>query len=56
MGGRESRLTCSKAHPEPPVEVHDGVMEDMEEGHLAVLLPQHKEDLTGEGGGRGTEG
>lgn len=37
--------TCREAHSKPPGEGHDRVVVDMEEGHLAVLLPQHKENL-----------
>lgn len=38
-------FTCRKADTEPPGEWHDGVMVDMKESHLAVLFPQHKENL-----------
>lgn len=36
--------TCRKSNSEPPGEGHDGMMVDVEKCHLAVLLPQHKED------------
>lgn len=39
--------TCSEADTKPPGKGHYGVMVDMEERNLAVLLPQNKKDLTG---------
>ena len=38
--------TSGKAYAKPPREGHDGVVVDVEEGDLAVPLPQHKEHLT----------
>lgn len=37
--------TWSIGNSPPPGPGHEGVVEDMKEGYLAVLLPQHKEDL-----------
>lgn len=37
--------TCSKLDSKPPCEGHDRVMVHMEEGDLAVLFSQHKENL-----------
>lgn len=39
-----SLATWSKTDSKPPGEGHDGVMIDMKKCHLAVLLPQNKED------------
>lgn len=37
--------TCSKLDSEPPGEGHDGVVVDVEERHLTILLAEHKEHL-----------
>lgn len=37
--------TWCKADSEPPGERHDGVMVHVQERHLAVLFPEHEEDL-----------
>lgn len=37
--------TWCKPHSEPPGERHDGVMVHMQKCDLAVLFPEHKEDL-----------
>lgn len=37
--------TSHKFHPSPPVEDHGGVMVDVEEGQLTVLLPQDEKYL-----------
>lgn len=41
---KRSHPTWSKTNAKPPGEGHDGVMVDVKERHLAVLLPQYKED------------
>lgn len=41
----KKNFTCSKPDSKPPGEGHDGVVIDMKKCHLAVLLPQDKEDL-----------
>ena len=38
-------LTRSIADTPPPGPRHEGMVEDVQEGDLAMLLPQHKEDL-----------
>lgn len=37
--------TWCKPDSEPPGERHDGVMVHMQKCHLAVLFPEHEEDL-----------
>lgn len=44
QGVERSHTTWRKPNSKPPGEGHDGVMVDMKECHLAILLPQHKED------------
>lgn len=37
--------TWSKLDSKPPGPWHDGMMEDMKESHLAILLTQNKKHL-----------
>ena len=46
--GKEESLTLSSRHPlhaNPPEQEHAGVVIDMEEGHLVVLLAKYEEEL-----------
>lgn len=42
---KKGNPTWCKPNSKPPGEGHDWVVVDMKKCHLAVLLPQHKEDL-----------
>lgn len=37
--------TCSKFDSKPPGPWHDGMMQDMQKSHLAILLTQNKKYL-----------
>lgn len=44
-GTHSPPATCSKFDSKPPGPWHDGMMEDVQESHLAIFLTQNKKDL-----------